>query len=106
MASAQDKQKEYSDSKGRGNLNVFKQEHEKAVRLLGLTTSDDQRFFEPIHASPNTMLFGDNFRMDAQAFDALFKRCKPFISDTVRDQRELLAVTLSWIGTAATAEHK
>ncbi|POM74325.1 DNA polymerase IV [Phytophthora palmivora] len=76
--------------------------HEKSVRLLGLTTSDGQRFFEAIHASPNTKLFRDNFRMDAQAFDALFERCKPFISDTVRDQRELLAVALIWIGTGAT----
>ncbi|OWZ11527.1 hypothetical protein PHMEG_00015435 [Phytophthora megakarya] len=33
------------------------EEHEKAVRLLGLTTAAGQRFFEAIHASPNAKLF-------------------------------------------------
>ncbi|OWZ01091.1 hypothetical protein PHMEG_00027596 [Phytophthora megakarya] len=40
--------------------------------------------------------------MDVAAFDALFELCQPFIVDTVRSQRELLAVALNWIGTAAT----
>ncbi|KAF1783023.1 hypothetical protein JG687_00001723 [Phytophthora cactorum] len=39
--------------------------------------------------------------MDSDAFGALFDRCKPFITDTGRDQREVLAIALHWIGTAA-----
>ncbi|OWY98469.1 Nuclease HARBI1 [Phytophthora megakarya] len=76
--------------------------HENIVRVLGLTTANGQRFFDAIHASQNRFLFRDNFRMDVAAFDALFELCQPFIVDTVRSQREVLAVALNWIGTAAT----
>ncbi|OWZ18665.1 Nuclease HARBI1 [Phytophthora megakarya] len=78
------------------------EEHERAVRLLGLTTTSGQRFFEAIHAYSNGKLFHDSFRMSAQAFDELFKLCQPCISGSVRGQCELLGVALNWIGTAAT----
>lgn len=73
---------------------------EAAVRLLGLTTAGGQKFFEAIHASQNRRLFRDHFRIDAGAFDELFVRCRPFIRDTVRDQRDVPAVALHWIGNA------
>eukprot|EP00644_Phytophthora_capsici_P018498 jgi/Phyca11/130751/e_gw1.97.108.1 len=75
-------------------------EHEKTVRLLGLSTADGLRFFEAIHASNNRRLFRDHFRMDVTAFDELFKRCRPYIRDTVRNQQEVLAVAFHWIGNA------
>ncbi|POM74228.1 Hypothetical protein PHPALM_8852 [Phytophthora palmivora] len=48
--------------------------HKKAVRKLGLVTNDGERFFEAIHKSGNRFLFRDHFRMNAEAFDALFDR--------------------------------
>lgn len=51
-------------------------EHENALRLLGLTTRDGQRFFQAIHQSQNRRLFRDHFRMDVDAFDELFELCK------------------------------
>ncbi|OWZ02834.1 hypothetical protein PHMEG_00025537 [Phytophthora megakarya] len=76
--------------------------HENIVRMRGLTTTEGHRFFDAIHASQHIFLFRDNFRMDVAAFDASFELCQPFIVDTVRYQREVLAVALNWIGTAAT----
>ncbi|KAF4144374.1 DDE superfamily endonuclease [Phytophthora infestans] len=76
--------------------------HENMVRVLGLMTADGQRFFDAIHSSRNSFLFRDHFRMDVAAFDALFELCQPFIVDTVRNQREVLAVALHWIGAAST----
>ncbi|EEY60169.1 uncharacterized protein PITG_12493 [Phytophthora infestans T30-4] len=72
------------------------------VRVLGLMTADGQRLFDAIHSSRNFFLFRDHFRMDVAAFDALFEICQPFIVDTVRNQREVLAVALHWIRTAST----
>ncbi|KAF1793972.1 hypothetical protein PC129_g380 [Phytophthora cactorum] len=62
-----------------------RQEHTKVRRLLGLTTSDGQRFFQAIHGRQNRYLFRDHIPMDVDAFDQLFELCKPFISDTVQD---------------------
>ncbi|POM59711.1 Lactoylglutathione lyase [Phytophthora palmivora] len=61
--------------------------HKKAVRKLGLVTKDGELFFEAIHKSGNRFLFRDHFRMNTEAFGALFDRCQPFISDAVCDQR-------------------
>lgn len=79
-----------------------KQAHEKVVRKLGLTTKDGERFFEAIHASSNGFVFRDNFRMDVEAFDALFELCQPHIDTAVNIPQDVLAVALHWIGTAST----
>ncbi|KAE9055563.1 hypothetical protein PF010_g32105, partial [Phytophthora fragariae] len=49
------------------------EEHVKALRLLGLTTSSGQRLFQAIHESQNRRLFRDHFCMDVEAFDELFE---------------------------------
>ncbi|KAG7377380.1 hypothetical protein PHYPSEUDO_011750 [Phytophthora pseudosyringae] len=79
-----------------------KEAHDKVVRKLQLTTKDGDRFFEVIHASPNRFLYRDNFRMDSETFDPLFELYQDHIDKSVRDRREVLAVALNWIGTAAT----
>lgn len=76
--------------------------HLKVVRKLGLSTSDGRHFFDAIHASANRFLFRDHFRLDVEAFDALFEQCREHITLSVKDPREILAVTLNWIGAAAT----
>ncbi|OWZ11570.1 hypothetical protein PHMEG_00015390 [Phytophthora megakarya] len=68
-----------------------RQKHEQVVRLLGLTTLSGQRFFEAIFNSQNKTLFRD-----------LFQAYQPHIRHSLSDQRDVLAVVLHWIGTAAT----
>ncbi|KAG7387984.1 hypothetical protein PHYPSEUDO_013236 [Phytophthora pseudosyringae] len=61
--------------------------HDKVVRRLQLITKDGERFFEAIHASPNRLLFRDNFRMDSEAFGDLFERCQYHIDKSERSAR-------------------
>ncbi|ETO83907.1 hypothetical protein F444_02145 [Phytophthora nicotianae P1976] len=79
-----------------------KDKHEQVMRLLGLTTVTGQRFFDAIFESQNRSLFRDYFRMDQEAFGALFQACQSHIRSSLGSQREVLAVALNWLETAAT----
>ncbi|GMF46431.1 unnamed protein product [Phytophthora fragariaefolia] len=50
--------------------------HNDAVPRLLDTESSQPRFFQSIYTSPNAFLFRDHFRMDRDAFDALYDSFK------------------------------
>ncbi|KAF4133838.1 DDE superfamily endonuclease [Phytophthora infestans] len=66
-----------------------------------LLNQESQRVFDDIYESDNPFLFRDHFRMDTRVYDSLFDACAPFISNKIKYHREVLAVTLYWLGRAA-----
>jgi hypothetical protein len=62
---------------------------------------EEDRFFAQIYANGHPSVFRENFRLDKDHFDRLLELCEPHIDDAVRSKRELLAVTLHWLGTGS-----
>eukprot|EP00644_Phytophthora_capsici_P007053 jgi/Phyca11/112690/e_gw1.22.606.1 len=73
---------------------------DRVPRLLG-HPKDSPRFFEATYASSNAYLFRDHFRMDKEAFDKLFDDCDCYISAKIKYRKEVVAVTLDWLGRAS-----
>ncbi|KAE9229268.1 hypothetical protein PF005_g3943 [Phytophthora fragariae] len=74
----------------------------RLVPIPRLLNGEGKRFFERIYSSSNPSLFRDHFRMDKELYDILFEACDRFISRKIKYRREVIAVTLDWLGRAAT----
>ncbi|TYZ62217.1 hypothetical protein PybrP1_007233 [[Pythium] brassicae (nom. inval.)] len=58
-------------------------------------------FFEEIYESANSSLFQNHFRMGKAAFDTLCRLCSPRLRLRTQCSKEVFAVTLDWLGRAA-----
>jgi hypothetical protein len=74
-------------------------------RLLD-TDGSETRFFQSIYASRNAFLFRDHFRMDKDAYDALYDLCEPLIPAKTKYRREVLAALLDWLGRGASCRDR
>ncbi|RLN89834.1 hypothetical protein BBJ28_00024260 [Nothophytophthora sp. Chile5] len=74
---------------------------ESVEQRLLRSGEDTIRTFEDLYNSANSFLFRDHFRMKADDFDALYELCKPLIPTKIEHPREVIAVTLDWLGRGA-----
>jgi hypothetical protein len=74
----------------------------RLVPVQRLLESGSKRFFERIHSSSNPFQFRDHFRMDKALYDILFDACEDYIPRKIKYRREVVAVTLDWLGREAT----
>lgn len=74
---------------------------EDRVARLPEGLKEQDRFFAQIYANGHPSVFRENFRLDKGHFDRLLELCAPHIDDAVRSKRELVAVTLHWLGTGS-----
>ncbi|KAG7386525.1 hypothetical protein PHYPSEUDO_015535 [Phytophthora pseudosyringae] len=72
------------------------------IPVQRLLDSGSKRFFDRIYSSTNPFLFREHCRMDKALYDILFDACEDYIPRKIKYRREVVAVTLDWLGRAAT----